>query len=313
MKIKKSYDFEKIEDYLKNNFSSPTHWPEWNLLVSKYYGSDFYYFIATDNDEIAGICPVHEEKNGLLRNLYSGQYHYIPYGGWIINKTNCNRNFNLPLKYNHSAGIFSLPFLKEFNNNIITASKTFYTLIVNLDDSLEHIMNDSISYRRRRGIKKALKNNIYVKYLDNCTDEFYKIYLKFNKRKNLSSMPSEMFAEFNDLKNIKVKYIWAYKNDTPLYILVIMYDKNYSFYWLGIDNFIELNIGQGELLHWEAIKYSKQIGCRYYDLCYVEKERLSNIYEFKKGFSNWEVEVPFIIKKPISYKILNKIKKYFRI
>ena len=36
--IKRLYDkdFSIIKDFLINNFSSPTHWPDWNLAIKKF-------------------------------------------------------------------------------------------------------------------------------------------------------------------------------------------------------------------------------------------------------------------------------------
>ena len=92
---------------------------------------------------------------------------------------------------------------------------------------------------------------------------------------------------------------------------MIIYDKDYAIYWLGINCNNIPNNGQGEMLQWEAIKYAKSKGCKYYDLCFIEKEKLPHIYEFKKGFSKWEVEVPYIMQKPLAYRFINRIKKCF--
>jgi lipid II:glycine glycyltransferase (peptidoglycan interpeptide bridge formation enzyme) len=93
--------------------------------------------------------------------------------------------------------------------------------------------------------------------------------------------------------------------------VVISYDKDYSIYWLGFSSENVPNLGQGELLQWEAIKRMKNYGCKYYDLCYIEKDRLPHIYRFKKGFSKNEIEVGTSNKRPISYKIINRINKIF--
>lgn len=39
IKIKRllKQDFQLVEQFLTNNFSSPTHWPDWNLVISKYF------------------------------------------------------------------------------------------------------------------------------------------------------------------------------------------------------------------------------------------------------------------------------------
>lgn len=79
--IESSKNYLIVEEFLKNNFSSPTHWPNWNILVSKYFHTDFLYSLAFSGIELIGICPLHKITNGALSNFYSGQFHFIPNGG----------------------------------------------------------------------------------------------------------------------------------------------------------------------------------------------------------------------------------------
>src|SRR3989339_674550 len=86
MKIVKETNFQKVETFLTLKFSSPTHWPDWNLVISKYFNTEFFYFAVYEENEIIGIMPVHQTNNGFLKNLYSGQFHFLPFGGWLLSK-----------------------------------------------------------------------------------------------------------------------------------------------------------------------------------------------------------------------------------
>jgi hypothetical protein len=307
LKIIKSYEFNLAEAFLQNNISSPTHLPEWNLLVSKYYGSNFYYFFALEGDELVGICPVHEEKKGIIRDLYSGQYHYIPYGGWILKKDiKLNK---LPLKYNQSFVSFNFP---DFNIALPQTKNSYKTLIVDLTKTEEEIWEEFINSKRRNMIRKAEKSGVEIKIYkkENC-EIFYGLYKEFNEKNNLNNLPLDFFFDLYNSKQINITYFWAFYKEKTLTVNVTIFDKLYSLYWLGISVTGSPNFGQGELLQWAAIKYLKSKGCKYYDLCYIEKERLPHIYEFKKGFSNWEVDIPFFTQKGVCYKYLNRIMRCF--
>ena len=76
-------DDQQVKEFLRDTFSSPTHWPRWNRLVSRYHKTDFYYFGLSDGDRLLAVFPVHEVRAGMLTGLFSGQFHYIPYGGWL--------------------------------------------------------------------------------------------------------------------------------------------------------------------------------------------------------------------------------------
>jgi lipid II:glycine glycyltransferase (peptidoglycan interpeptide bridge formation enzyme) len=123
----------------------------------------------------------------------------------------------------------------------------------------------------------------------------------------LESLSYDFFNELSKCESINFNPLVAYFNNVPYGALGLIFDKNYALYWIGASNESAGNLGQGELLQWEAIKLVKTFGCKYYDLCYIEKERLPHIYEFKKGFSRNEIEIPYFNRTTLVFKALNKI------
>lgn len=312
-RIQKSKNFREAEDFLKINFSSPTHWPDWNLLVSKHYDSDFYYYFAREGDELIGICPIHKGGNGILRNLYSGQYHYLPYGGWIFSKKTLFKKSKFRLNQFTNFQAFCLPSISNFKVEYLSKeiNKVFKTIVLDLSLGYDHIYNNNFNNRVKRNIKNAKKNNLKLRH-NNDVLNFYKYYLEACSKQGLSCLSEDFFSDLlNTIHNIQVDFLWAIKGDTILGYLVIISDKDYSLFWLShVIEGSEL-LGQGQFLHSEAIKFSINNGCKYYDLCYIEKERLPGIYEFKRGFSKNEVEVPLITQKPLAYKVINRINRCF--
>jgi lipid II:glycine glycyltransferase (peptidoglycan interpeptide bridge formation enzyme) len=306
-------DFDKVDNFLINNFSSPTHWQYWNNVLSEIYNTEFFYFALLREGNLLGICPVHKIKNKLNYRLISGpKSFYIPYGGWIFKeKTNFDSD-SIELEKNESLEIFSLPLLNEYNASYEGCNllKQFETSIVDLQKSEEEIFN-SFAPQKRYKLRKALRNNIEITNLDVFGfDNFYEFYVKTNERYGLENIKKKFFEELLRCpENIKIDFLIAKKDNDVLGSVVLVSDKNFALYWLG--NRIEkaLNTGYFDLLHWEMIKKAKSYGCKYYDTCYLEKERLPNIYRFKIGFSDKIIPVVNIIEKRMIYRILNKIQK----
>ncbi|MCF8261068.1 MAG: GNAT family N-acetyltransferase [Melioribacteraceae bacterium] len=312
MKIEKERDFSKITDFLHNNFSSPTHWPDWNLVISSYFNTEFYYLVAIENAEIIGVCPIHLLQNGFLKNSYSGQFHFIPFGGWIFKrKVKLSKNF-FPLDFFSSYKTFSLPSIAEFGSdygNFSYIQKK--TLIVDLNKEIQSIWKEDIHSKRRNMIRKAENKQIDIQ-INQDFNNFYRIYEEATIRSQLSILPKEFFKElFVKAQNIGFDILTAELEGQTLANIVISYDKFYSIYWLGNNANGVPNLGQGELLQFEAIKLMKSKGCRYYDLCYIEKDELPHIYKFKNGFTKSEVDVPLILNKSFLYKVYNKAMKWF--
>jgi hypothetical protein len=306
-------DFYKVDDFLSNNFSSPTHWKEWNLIVSKHFRTEFFYFVYYENGNIIGVCPVHRIKKKIKSRLISGPKEYlIPYGGWIFrNKTKVNSEF-FKIKNNEILEIFSLPVLNEFNIEYedLKISKYYETAIIDLKQSEDDIWK-SLNQKRRNMVRKAIKNGVQICYLEKAKlTEFYDFYLKANNQYNLKNFS---FGYFEDLvntgNNINIDIIVAKKEENVFGYNIILSDKYYSIYWLGIRMKDTENNGFFDLLQWESIKKSKERNCKYYDLCYVEKECLPNIYKFKIGYSNNIYPIVNIVKKSILYRVINKVQK----
>lgn len=312
LKYVKITDFVPVVEFLENNFSSPTHWPDWNIVVSKHFNTNLFYFGAYEDGQLIGICPVHETKSRLLRNLNSGQFHYIPFGGWITSKQVRIDPKQIPVPYNSYFEYFALPSLEDFGVFYSNIEKSFYTLLIDLNQTEEQIWMGSMNYRRRRMVRKALKNNITIQNVSASLDLFYSLYSVANEKYGLSILGYDFFEELIQSQYISFVPFVAFCSEKPCGALGMIYDTNYAIYWLGATDFSSENLGQGELLQWEAIKYSKAQGCKYYDLCYIEKERLPKIYEFKSGFSKKEVKIPYIVVKPLPYKVYNRVTNYFR-
>ena len=82
-------------------------------------------------------------------------------------------------------------------------------------------------------------------------------------------------------------------------------------YWQGTSKNDVKNYGQGELLQWEAIKWAKQNGSKYYDLCVIQKEKLPDIARFKMGFVESIKPFYLVNYKPFAFKVINRISKWF--
>jgi len=302
-------NYNLITDFLNNNFSSPTHYPDWNLIISEDFATDFFYHVCLKNGNIIGICPYHRSKNNSYYDNYSGpQIYLIPYGGWIFSE-----KIVLDLKQSNNGNFKSiqgctLPLIPEFNVNYKFTNHTdSETLVVDLYKSEEEIWNHDVSSKRRNMIRKSMLNNIEVESIDvNDIDRFYEFYCDANNRISLQIFPKKYFYDlFTKSINIKFEFLVSKINNIPYSGIVIAYDKNYAIYWLGMTRGEIQNLGFGEVLQWEAIKFAKKSGCRYYDLSTIEKISLPQIYKFKKGFSKTETPFYFYSEK----KLINKIHK----
>ena len=302
-------DHQQVTEFLRGTFSSPTHWPGWNNLVSRYYNTDFYYYGLVGDGVLQGIFPVHEVRQGLTTGLLSGQFRYIPYGGWLKKADDGGTAPEIPVRAAGRLECFALPSVIEFRYRYPKATESFSTMIVDLARDESAIWSGSVDSKRRNMIRKAMKSGVTVASGEAVMDDFCRLYEEGARLNGLTPMSREFLAELDtSVGDVRFIPFVAFIGGRPAGALGLIHDKDYAVYWLGATDRQSPNLGQGEILQWEAIRYSRQNGCRYYDLCYVDRERLPGIYEFKKGFSDMTVTVPYLNHRRFSYKVLNKIK-----
>lgn len=308
MILQKTRNYSVIEKFLNNNFSSPTHWPDWNIVVSKHYHTDFFYYMAYEDNELIGIFPMHEKKSKFLTSNFSGQYYYIPNGGWIFSKTHDFDFHHFESNLFTKISMSCLPAIDNFNTIYANESYLSETLIIPLDQTLDEIWNKQINSKRRNMIRKAEKEGVaIIKININEIDLFYNYYKIANNKNKILIQSKDFFIDlFNNAKNINFELLFAYLDDKPIGAIVTVNDKDYSFYWLGI-SINAKNYGQGELLQWEAIKRMRNYGCKFYDLCHINEYRLPHIYQFKSGFSKIRVPIANFRKIPLPFKVINKL------
>lgn len=111
----------------------------------------------------------------------------------------------------------------------------------------------------------------------------------------------------------KALLLIAFYEEEPLSGVIIVGNNNVVHYWQGASRNEAPNLGQGELLQWEAIKWAKNKGAQYYDLCVIEPDRLPRIAQFKMGFTKELIPFYCISKRNFFFKVINKLQHVFNI
>jgi len=303
---------EQISEVIKNSNGSVFHDVKLNEIVANQFNTALFYLVD-DPANISVLSPVHKE------NLTFGlkRYHFkplfdIPYAGFVgENEFNSN---------NFSKGFFDsiifagFPYNQKFNNdseNIIIGE----TCMVNLSLAEDDIFNKVIHSKRRNMIRKAQKAGIIIKCFTNTEGlkEFWPILKQLHDKLGYHQLSFEYYnkilLEYGPKGETFV--LVAYKNDEAISGVFIIGNKNYMHYYKGASMFEVKNEGQGELLQWEAIKLSKSLKAKYYDLCNLNKQALPAIYKFKTGISNDIYQYPMYYNNSIGFKVVNRIKGVF--
>jgi len=180
-----------------------------------------------------------------------------------------------------------------------------YTYIIDLEKSTENIRKN-MSVVRRNDINKALRDGLIAKYNDNLEivkSLVLKTFLRQNKKVNKYHLDKVLF-EFAK-KNNSFSFV-SFQNNKFIAIVFCIYDKSTAYYLLGGYDSKNSHHGAGALAMWEAIKFAKKLGIKYFDF---EGSMVPQIEKYFRGFGGKLTPYYRINKAKLPLEILLKFYK----
>ncbi len=174
------------------------------------------------------------------------------------------------------------------------------TVVVSLEGSEEDILN-RMKQKTRYNIRLAEKKGVVVKSSADIA-EFHRMALATAQRDafgvhNLSYYQS-VYELFHPERGCEL--LMAYYDNKPLAALFVLRQGENAYYLYGASLEVERNRMPTYLIQWEAMKWARQQGCRWYDLWGIpdlDEEELETqfqvrqshdglwgVYRFKRGF-----------------------------
>ena len=306
--IPNTQQIQQINSVIDQKGGSIFHEVELNKIIQEKFNTSLLYLVDNTED-ISCLAPIHITQNKLGAKRYNFMpLGDIPYAGFVGDKAIDLDDIAVGLKESFKYVGFPYP-----NNSNISKEAEIHgeTTMVDLSLDENEIFDASINSKRRNMIRKALKNGIEVKKFKDEKGllEFWPILEDLHHKLGYHHLNLEYYRSiFNKYAGSnKALILLAYKDNLPVSGIFILGNKNYMHYYKGASLFGVKNEGQGELLQWEAIKWSKENSIKYYDLCNLDKEKLPAIYRFKTGFSQNIIKYPKLTVNSFGYKIMNRI------
>ncbi len=284
-----------------------------NEVVSKVFNTELLHYLILQDNELIGYCAAHLLKEKFLTTIEMKPLYDIPYGGFISNGLYSDEQLIklLPrknrIKYIYSSG--PIVDKKKTNEHANFTSKE--TAITDLTLPEDIIWKNAVNSKRRNMIRKAEKAGITAQIYNNeeGLKLFWPLLEQLHDYLGYNQLTYDYYKRVLDIyfQEKKAGVILAHNQNEILSGVIVIGNKNMMHYWKGASKTGIKNEGQGDLLQWEAIKYAKEYGSKFYDLCVIDKTNLPDIAKFKMGFSNLTVPFFTISIRSIYYKILNRV------
>lgn len=311
---------DEINQLIEENNGLIFHETKFNEIVSESFDTGLSYLVAYKNGELAGICPLHTIKKGLVKLTYSNPTIFeVPYGGWVFDKSQISISElinRMKFEFNESLIYWSnIQIEDDVYKNLQTKKTELQTPIIDLSYTTDEILHRNVARRRRQNINSAIRKGVSVEKIGLENFEiFQKLSKKLKNNLGLKEGPEifydKLYRYYFDKNKVSIfaakfegKYISTYFNIGNRHIIHV---------WIAgrIVN-LPKSLFQNQLLMWESIKWAKKNGSKYFDLCVLEQKRLPHIARFKLGFSKNIVPFYHLSRRPISFRILSRFQRCF--
>lgn len=191
-----------------------------------------------------------------------------------------------------------------------------HTIYIDLTKSEEELLA-GMHEKTRYNIRLAQKKEVKVTEGENL-NKFTELLEKTEERQGFSSHPTKYYEIlWETLRPAKMIYLLTAHSMAA--IMLLRY-KDFLYYAYGGSDPKYKEFMAPALLHWEAIKLGKKLGCKIYDLwgsyknSPTETDPWWGIYRFKKGFGGDEITFPPTVDIPLSplyslYPLLDKFRR----
>lgn len=211
-------------------------------------------------------------------------------------KKACQKDNAIFLKIEPST---TLPSLQYPVSSSVLPRHTIYIDLTKSEDELLKEMHEKTRYN----IKLAIKKGVVVKESQDI-EIFIKLLTETEKRQGFYSHYPDYYRKLFDI--LKPKILVAYVKDTPVAAIMLFVYQDVLYYPYGGSDPKYKEYMAPNLLHFEAMKLGKKMGCKTYDLwgsykdVKNETDPFWGIYRFKTGFGGTEIDFPPSIDIPLS-------------
>lgn len=202
---------------------------------------------------------------------------------------------------------------------------TKYNFVLDITPKEEDLMKN-MHQKTRYNIRVAQKKGVNVYISDN--EEALKIYLKlyfqttkrqgyFGHNEIYHTKVWETFSKIN-----QVKFVIAEYNHTPLVAWMLLIFKDTLYYPYGGSSHLHKDTMASNLVAWEAIKFGKKLGLKYFDMWGAlgenadPKDSWFGFHRFKQGYGGKLVEYigSFdLVSNPLLYYAFNSIDRFVKL
>lgn len=280
--------------------------------LARAYSFEMDYILLLDHGTLISAMPVLKGR-GIAYKSFSGTPQMgVPYCS-ALGSTEIYRHLGYKvLGWREHLIIYRL----NLDEAVSMGKPVLKTNMVSLDVDEDEIWKESFSKTTRKSVRRSLEAGLEIREPGlEAMDEFIALDVGHHKRIGMAVDERRhrllrYLAEMPGSPN-HVRLFAAYFENRIVEMSIMIHNNYIAHAWITAkqENSDLGNLSTKSVLHWHAIKVSKSLGCRYYDLCVVDENRLPGIAAFKMGFSKRMYYVNEIRYHGKIFSALNRVQK----
>lgn len=315
--VESKEELERYTEFVRNSqYGKPMQDPNW-AKVKENWTADYIYI--EENGHIIGAMSVIGIKNP------NGKYFLYAPRGPVCDFKNYDLVKQLideaeVLAEKHSAFLLRMDPEVDFNDKIIyeyqkrgydfrtygTDNHSFtqprYNMILEIESQDEDTLFESFSSATRRNIRKSYRNDIETirETNESTLDTFYELTKIMADRQEIGHRPKEYFQRLIDHLDGQI-FTSYYKGKALSSSLLIPYNDKVYYLYAASSNENRNKMPNFNMI-WEEIKWSKELGYKYFDFGGVfTVDSQDGLYRFKEGFCYPDKFTAFIGELDVVY------------
>lgn len=263
------------------------HTSGWANALCETYKYKPLYFTEIENDKLTGLLPVMEVNSFLTGKRgvslpFTDQCHPI-----VKNENNFRQIFNKVIQYGKNAGWKTLVIkgAKEYLLGRLS-SETYLTHSLDLTHP-EHEVFATFRSSTKRNIKKAVKENVQVNFLNSLESvkEFYRLNCLIRKYHSLPPQPFLFFSKLLEhiISEKKGVVILASYFNKVIAGAVYVHSADRAIFKYGASDKTYHQFRPNNLIMWEAIKWYAKNGFKSINFGRTEPAH-KGLLQFKRGW-----------------------------
>lgn len=147
----------------------------------------------------------------------------------------------------------------------------------------------------RSAVRRAEKQRIFVRETSAASDlkDYYALHLSTSKRAQFTALPRSLFSEILRylVPSGKAKILLAEKNGRIIAGTIVMLHKGIAHAWNLSSDEQALKSAANELLMWNTIKLSCELGLKKFDFGTTPADPRSGLHLFKRKFNGQQISI----------------------